>query len=75
VALNMSAVDPVKALFWSAVLNGVVAVPVMVMMMLMAVRRDVMGCFTLGPVLRWLGWLATLVMAAAAAGMVATWGS
>jgi NRAMP (natural resistance-associated macrophage protein)-like metal ion transporter len=75
VALNMSAVDPVKALFWSAVLNGVVAVPVMVMMMLMAVRRDVMGCFTIGPVLRWLGWLATLVMAAAAAGMVATWGS
>jgi NRAMP (natural resistance-associated macrophage protein)-like metal ion transporter len=75
VALNISTLDPVKALFWSAVLNGVVAVPVMVMMMLMAVRRDVMGRFTIRPMLCVLGWLATLVMALAAVGMLATWGS
>ena len=73
--LNFSSLDPVKALFWSPVLNGLVAVPVMVMMLLMAVRRDVMGQFTIGPALRILGWLATAAMAAAAIGMFATWGS
>jgi NRAMP (natural resistance-associated macrophage protein)-like metal ion transporter len=73
--LNFSSLDPVKALFWSAVLNGVVAVPVMVMTLLMAVRRDVMGQFTIGPVLKVLGWVATAAMAAAAVGMFATWGS
>jgi NRAMP (natural resistance-associated macrophage protein)-like metal ion transporter len=73
VLLNFSALDPVRALFWSAVLNGVVAVPVMVMTMLMATRRDVMGVFVLGRTLKLLGWLATLVMAVAAFGMFATW--
>jgi Mn2+/Fe2+ NRAMP family transporter len=73
--LNFSSLDPVMALFWSAVLNGVVAVPVMAMMLLMAIRRDVMGQFTIGPVLKVLGWLATAAMAAAAFGMFATWGS
>jgi Mn2+/Fe2+ NRAMP family transporter len=72
--LNFSALDPVKALFWSAVLNGVVAVPVMVMMLLMAVRRDVMGEFIIGASLKITGWLATAVMALAAIGMFATWG-
>ena len=47
VGLNFTPIDPIKALFWSAVINGVVAVPVMVMMMLLATRRDVMGAFTL----------------------------
>jgi NRAMP (natural resistance-associated macrophage protein)-like metal ion transporter len=73
--LNFSALDPVKALFWSAVLNGVVAVPVMVMMLLMAVRRDVMGEFIIGPLLKVIGWLATAAMALAAIGMFAAWGS
>jgi Mn2+/Fe2+ NRAMP family transporter len=72
--LNFTALDPVKALFWSAVVNGVVAVPIMVMMVLMAARRDVMGDFVLGPVLKVMGWLATAVMALAAVGMFATWG-
>jgi NRAMP (natural resistance-associated macrophage protein)-like metal ion transporter len=70
--LNFIGLDPVRALFWSAVLNGVVAVPVMVMMMLLAVRRDVMGPFVLGPTLKAFGWLATAVMAAASIGMFAT---
>ena len=73
--LNFTALDPVKALFWSAVVNGVVAVPIMVMMVLMAARRDVMGNFVLGPVLKAMGWLATAVMALAAIGMFATWGA
>ncbi len=71
--LNFSPLDPVRALFWSAVLNGVVAVPVMVMMLLMAARTDVMGAFRIGPALRLLGWAATVVMALASAGMFATW--
>jgi NRAMP (natural resistance-associated macrophage protein)-like metal ion transporter len=74
VVLNFTPLDPVKALVWSAVVNGVVAVPIMVMMVLMASRRDVMGEFALGPVLKAMGWLATAVMAVAAVGMFATWG-
>ena len=72
--LNFVHIDPIKALFWSAVINGVVAVPVMVMMMILASRKSVMGPFTIGPGLRVVGWAATLVMLAAAVGMFATWG-
>ena len=73
-ALNFTPLDPIKALFWSAVLNGVAAVPIMVMIMLMGSREAVMGPFTLKPLLRTLGWVATAVMGAAAVGMFATWG-
>ena len=71
--LNFSLLDPIKALIFSAVVNGVVAVPVMAMIMLMASRRKVMGEFALKPWLKVLGWIATAVMAAAAVGMFATW--
>jgi Mn2+/Fe2+ NRAMP family transporter len=73
-SLNFTPLDPIKALFWSAVINGVAAVPIMVMIMLMASRQKVMGQFALRPVLRAFGWLATAVMAVAAIGMFATWG-
>ena len=72
--LNVTPLDPIKALFWSAVINGVAAVPIMVMIMLMASRQEVMGAFALRPLLRIFGWLATAVMAIAAVGMFATWG-
>ncbi len=71
--MNLLRLDPVKALFYSAVVNGVVAVPVMVMVMLIAMRPAAMGQFVIGPWLRGFGWLATGVMALAAIGMVATW--
>ena len=74
VLLNYSPIDPIKALFWSAVINGVVAVPVMAMMMLLASRESVMGEFKLHPGLKIMGWLSTAVMAAAAVGLFATWG-
>jgi Mn2+/Fe2+ NRAMP family transporter len=74
-ALNFTRIDPVKALFWSAVINGVVAVPVMVMMMLLGSRQDAMGRFTLTPGLKAVGWLATVAMGVAAAGMFATMGT
>ncbi|HEY2480723.1 MAG TPA: divalent metal cation transporter, partial [Caulobacteraceae bacterium] len=74
VALNFTPIDPIKALFWSAVINGVVAVPVMIMIMLMATSRQVMGTFTLSRALGAVGWAATAVMGVAAAGMFATMG-
>jgi len=73
-ALNLTSIDPVKALYWSAVINGVVAAPLMVVMMLMGSRRKVMGTFTMHWTLKLFGWLATAVMAAAAAVMFVTWG-
>ena len=74
VALNFTSIDPIKALFWSAVLNGVIAVPIMAVMMLMAVRADIMGPFVIKRRLKVLGWLATSVMAFSVFAMVVTWG-
>jgi NRAMP (natural resistance-associated macrophage protein)-like metal ion transporter len=62
VAFNFSGANPIRALYWSAVLNGVIAVPLMAMLMLLASRREVMGQLTLPRSLRLLGWLATLAM-------------
>lgn len=72
IGLNFLHVDPIKALFWSAVVNGVVSAPIMVVMMLLAVCPSVMGRFTISPTLRVMGWLATAVMAVAAIGMFVT---
>jgi Mn2+/Fe2+ NRAMP family transporter len=72
VGLCFTAMDPVKELFWSAVLNGVIAVPIMVVMMLLATRRDTLGDHVISPRLRWLGWLATAVMAATVLAMLVT---
>lgn len=74
VALNFTPIDPIKALFWSAVINGVIAVPIMVVMMLMAVRADIMGPFVITRRLTVLGWLATAGMAIVVLAMLATWG-
>ncbi len=74
VTLNFSPIDPIKALFWSAVINGVIAVPIMVVMMLMAVRADIMGPFVITRRLTVLGWLATAGMATVVLAMFATWG-
>jgi NRAMP (natural resistance-associated macrophage protein)-like metal ion transporter len=71
-AVNFSPINPIKALYWSAVINGVVAVPVMVMMMLITANSKVMGKFRITGSLRAVGWTATLVMAAAVVGMALT---
>lgn len=71
-ALNFVHLNPMKALFWSAVVNGVAAVPIMLMMMLLTRRRKVMGEFTLPFYLEIIGWIATLVMLFASVGMFAT---
>ena len=72
VALNFSSINPIKALYWSAVINGVVAVPVMVAMMHMTANAKVMGKFPIHDGLRLVGWMATAVMAAAAIAMGVT---
>lgn len=64
-------VDPIKALFWSAVLNGVIAVPLMAATMIVASSRAHLGPFVAPRALRLMGWLATAAMAAAAGAMVA----
>jgi Mn2+/Fe2+ NRAMP family transporter len=74
VAVNFMSLDPVKALFWSAVINGVVAAPVMAVMMLLSGNPAAMGKFRLPRMLKALGWLGTAVMTVAAIGMFATWG-
>jgi Mn2+/Fe2+ NRAMP family transporter len=74
IALNLTPLNPMKALYWSAVINGVAAVPLMIVMMLMSSRSSVMGEFTLPWILKIFGWLATAAMAAAAVVMFVTWG-
>jgi len=73
VFINFLDIDPIKALFWSAVLNGIVAVPLMAVIMVMAMQPRVMGAFVLPRPLWAMGWLTTGVMAAAVAAMFATW--
>jgi NRAMP (natural resistance-associated macrophage protein)-like metal ion transporter len=65
VALNFTALDPVKALYWAAVVNGVLAAPLMAVMMLISTNGRVMGRLTLRPWMVFGGWLATAVMALA----------
>ncbi len=73
IGFNFVGIDPIKALFWSAVLNGVVAVPLMAVMMVMAMAPKVMGDFVLPRALWVMGWLSTGVMAVAVVIMFATW--
>jgi NRAMP (natural resistance-associated macrophage protein)-like metal ion transporter len=70
--MNFTPIDPIKALFWSAVINGVAAAPIMTMMMILSMRRDVMGSFTLPRPLQAIGWLATIVMGLTIVAMAVT---
>src|SRR5258707_434078 len=63
IGVNFTSINPISALFLSAVVNGVVAVPAMVLLMLMARRRDVMDRYVISGPLYWLGWLSTAAMA------------
>jgi len=72
IAVDLSPLDPIKALVWSAVVNGVSVVPILVAMMIVAVRPQQMGKFVATPSQRIFGWLTTAMMAVAAVGMFAT---
>jgi NRAMP (natural resistance-associated macrophage protein)-like metal ion transporter len=75
VALNFTSLDPVKALYWAAVVNGVLAAPLMGVLMVVAMNPRVMGRMTLPRSMLALGWLATLVMAVATIGFFLLWGA
>jgi NRAMP (natural resistance-associated macrophage protein)-like metal ion transporter len=72
IAVDLSPLDPIKALVWSAVVNGVIVVPVLVAMMIVGSRREQMGKFVASRAQRVFGWLTTAMMAAAAVAMFAT---
>ena len=65
--LNLTSLDPVKALYWSAVLNGLLAAPLMATMLVVATNRRIMDALVLPRYLRVLGWLGTAAMAVAGA--------
>jgi Mn2+/Fe2+ NRAMP family transporter len=69
VALDYFKLDAVKMLFWSAVANGVLAPPLIVLVVLLTTDPSVMGERVNPPLLKWLGWLAAIVMAVAALAM------
>jgi NRAMP (natural resistance-associated macrophage protein)-like metal ion transporter len=72
--INFVGINPINALFWTAVINGFLAPPLMVMIMLIANNHDVMGKRTNGLAINVLGWLATLAMFGAAIALALTWG-
>ena len=73
ILFNFFHVDPVRALFWAAVLNGLIAAPLMAVIVTIAASRKVMGRFAIPPYLRVAGWIATMVMFGVCAGVFATW--
>ena len=70
--VDFTPLDPIKALVWSAVVNGVIAVPIMAVMMWLGTRREVLGAYTLSRRHQMTGWMATAVMAVAVAAMLVT---
>ena len=70
VALDFTGIDPIQALFWAAVINGVAAVPIMAVMMLLATDTKVLGKFIVRRWLKAAGWLAAATMAASVVAMV-----
>ena len=71
IGLDLTGIDAIKALLWSAVINGVTAVPLMFALMHMASKQEVMGSFTVEGNAKRLGWIATLLMTVAAVVLIA----
>jgi Mn2+/Fe2+ NRAMP family transporter len=68
--LDFAGLNAVKMLFWSAILNGLLAPPLVVMVVLLTSDKKVMGNRTNGPGMKWLGWTCAVIMTAAAVGLV-----
>jgi NRAMP (natural resistance-associated macrophage protein)-like metal ion transporter len=73
VLIDFAGINPISALFWTAVINGVVAPPLLVVVMFVANNKKAMGHRTNGRFTNLVGWLATAIMFAAALGMFITW--
>lgn len=72
VAIHFSPVDPIKALFWSAVINGVLSVPILAVTMIIASQPRIMGAVGLPRHLRWGGWISTAILAVVVASLLVT---
>ena len=72
IALNFVGINPIRALIWSAVINGLLSVPVLLLVMLLAGKRAIMGDLALPPALAALGWLTAAVMAVIDVALLAT---
>ncbi len=72
--INFLGINPISALFWTAVINGFLAPPLLVVIMLIANNRKVMGDRVNGRWVNLLGWATTVIMFAAAIGLIVTWG-
>jgi Mn2+/Fe2+ NRAMP family transporter len=72
-AMNFAGVDPIQALFWTAVVNGVVAAPLIVVIMLMSSQLRVMGQFVISVRLKVVGWLTAAFMTASVIAMFVLW--
>jgi NRAMP (natural resistance-associated macrophage protein)-like metal ion transporter len=75
IGMNLAGVDPIKALFWSAVFNGVAAVPLVFAIVMIANNRTVMGRWTSSPLANFWGWFTVVLMGLAAIAMFAFWNS
>lgn len=73
VVMDFLAIDPVKALIWSAIINGVIAIPIMAIMMTIASKPEVMGAYVIKKKLVFLGWTATLLMLITVVTMFVFW--
>lgn len=73
IGLGFTPVDPIRALYMSAIVNGIISVPIMAVMMSMAVKPKIMGAFTIRPRLRFLGWLTVVMMGLAVLAMFWTY--
>ena len=74
VIVNFLKIPPVTALFWAAVINGILAPPLLVIIMLVSNNREVMGARVNGLLTNFIGWATVAVMAAASLGIFLTWG-
>ena len=72
-ALGYTPIDPIQMLVWSAVLNGIVAVPIMAVMMVVVTRLSVMGRFSANPILTFFGWAGTALMAVTVVALIWSW--
>ncbi len=70
---NFAGINPITALFWTAIINGLLAPPLLVVIMLISNNKAVMGTRTNSWLLNVLGWAATAIMFIAASALIVSW--
>jgi Mn2+/Fe2+ NRAMP family transporter len=72
--INFAGINPIDALFWTAIINGFLTPPLLILLMLISNNRTIMGNRVNGPGLNMVGWVTTAVMSGAAIALLLTWG-